>query len=208
MTSFVQIVVNIPAVSGVFDYVVPEFLAGTVGVGHLVIVPFGRQTVQGVVLRFIDQPSVNDVKEVVELVDPEPVLSQAQIALAEEMAKSTLAPLAAVVGLFLPIGLSQQVDTFYELREHQAGHRPTGSSINLKDQNTKRQTIEDRLLGLLRLRGPLRGRQIDSHFARVDWRKTAGFLVRKGIVSANSILPPPRVRTKYIRVAQLAVSPE
>ena len=208
MTSFVQIVVNIPAVSGVFDYVVPEFLAGTVGVGHLVIVPFGRQTVQGVVLRFIDQPSVNDVKEVVELVDPEPVLTQAQIALAEEMAKSTLAPLAAVVGLFLPIGLSQQVDTFYELREHQAGHRPTGSSINLKDQNTKRQTIEDRLLGLLRLRGPLRGRQIDSHFARVDWRKTAGFLVRKGIVSANSILPPPRVRTKYIRVAQLAVSPE
>jgi primosomal protein N' (replication factor Y) len=42
----------------------------------------------------------------------------------------------------------------------------------------------------------------------VDWRKTAGFLVRKGVLSAKSILPPPRVRTKYIRVAQLAVTPE
>ena len=69
MTPFVQIVVNVPAVTGVFDYSVPESLAGKVGVGHLVIVPFGKQTVQGVVLRFVDQPSVRDVKEIIELVD-------------------------------------------------------------------------------------------------------------------------------------------
>ncbi len=199
MTSFVQIVVNVPAIAGVFDYAVPESLAGRVGVGHLVIVPFGKQTVQGVVLRFIDQPSVRDVKEIIELVDPEPVLTQAQIALAEAMAESTLAPLAAVVGLFLPVGLSQQVDTLYDLR------LPEGSGISPK---TQRLTIEDRLLNLLRTRGSLRGRQIDTHFSKVDWRKTAGFLVRKGVLSARSVLPPPRVRSKYIRVAQLAVTPE
>jgi primosomal protein N' (replication factor Y) len=208
MNSFVQIVVNVPAVSGVFDYAIPASFIEVLGVGHLVIVPFGRQTVQGVILRFIDQPSVKDVKDVIELVDPEPVLTQVQIALAEDMAKSTLAPLAAVVGLFLPIGLSQQVDTLYELREQGLESNGTRSVAKSNDQITKRQTIEDRILGLLRLRGPLRGRQIDSHFARVDWRKTAGFLVRKGVLSAKSILPPPRVRTKYIRVAQLAVTPE
>ena len=206
MTSFVQIVVNMPAVSGVFDYVIPESLAGTVGVGHLAIVPFGKQTVQGVVLRFIDQPSVRDVKEVIELVDPEPVLTQAQIALAEEMAKSTLAPLAAIVGLFLPVGLSQQVDTLYEIREQRLETRDLeAQSISPK---TQRLTIEDRLLNLLRTRGSLRGRQIDTHFAKVDWRKTAQFLVRKGVLSAKSVLPPPRVRSKFIRVAQLAVTPE
>ncbi|HEY5731910.1 MAG TPA: primosomal protein N' [Anaerolineales bacterium] len=194
MKPFVQIVVNVPAVSGVFDYAVPESLAGEAGVGHLVIVPFGRQTVQGVILRFIRQPSVQEVKEIIELVDPEPVFTQAQIALAEEMAKSTLAPLAAVVGLFLPVGLSQQVDTLYELR--------------IPEYVPQKTTIESRILKLLRERGPLRGRQIDSHFAKVDWHKTAGFLVRKGVLSAKSILPPPRVRTKYIRVAQLSVPPE
>ncbi|MDX1379018.1 MAG: primosomal protein N', partial [Anaerolineales bacterium] len=194
MTNFVQIVVNVPAVSGVFDYSLPESLAGEAGIGHLVIVPFGKQTVQGVILRFLDQPSVKDVKEVVELVDPQPVLSQAQIALAEEMARSTLAPLAAIVGLFLPVGLSQQVDLLYELR--------------FADYVPKKSTIESRIIKLLQDRGPLRGRQIDARFAKVDWRKTAGFLVRKGVLSARSILPPPRVRTKYIRVAQLAVPPE
>ena len=77
MTTFVQIVVNVPAVSGIFDYAVPESLVGKTGVGHLVIVPFGSQTTQGVIFRFIDQPSVPDVKEVIELVDPIPVLTQA-----------------------------------------------------------------------------------------------------------------------------------
>src|SRR5215208_7264536 len=105
MTTFVQIVVNVPAVSGTFDYTVPDSLLGYVGVGHLVVAPFGKQTVQGVVFRFIDQPSVPDVKEIIELVDPAPVLTQAQIALAEAMAESTLSPLASIVSLFLPVGL-------------------------------------------------------------------------------------------------------
>jgi len=208
MTSFVQIVVNIPAVSGVFDYAVPESLAGTLGVGHLVIIPFGKQTVQGVVLRFLDQPSVPEVKEVRELVDPEPVLTQAQIALAQAMAESTLASLASIVALFLPLGLSQQVDTIYEIREQNSESRKVESGVKEVSPRTQRLTTEDRLLNLLRVRGPLRGRQIDAHFAKVDWRRTTQFLVRKGVLTARSILPPPRVRSKYIRVAQLAVTPE
>jgi len=208
MIPFVQIVVNMPAVSGVFDYAIPESLAGKLGVGHLVIVPFGKQTVQGVVFRFIDQASVRDVKEIIELVDPELVLTQAQIALAEAMAESTLAPLAAVVGLFLPVGLSQQVDTMFELREQRIEGREAVTDGNTISPNTQRLTIESRILNLLRTRGALRGRQIDTHFAKVDWRKTAGYLVRKGVLSSRSVLPPPRVRSKYIRVVQLAVTPE
>ena len=209
MTSFVQIVVNIPAVSGIFDYALPESMAAQIGPGHLVIIPFGKQTVQGVVFRFIDQPSVPEVKEVIELVDPEPVLTQAQIALAEAMAESTLMSWASMVSLFLPVGLSQQVDTIYDLRlpisDSRLSSTVDGKSISPK---TQRLTVEDRLLNLLKTRGPLRGRQIDTHFARVDWRRTAQFLVRKGVLSAKSILPPPRVRSKYVRVAQLAVTPD
>src|SRR5512140_3626357 len=113
MTTYVQIVVNVHAVSGVFDYTIPESLLGQVGVGHLVIAPFGKQTVQGVVFRFIDQPSVPEVKEILELVDAAPVMTQAQIMLAEALAESTLSSLAAIVSLFLPVGLSQEADVLY-----------------------------------------------------------------------------------------------
>ncbi|MBK9927523.1 MAG: primosomal protein N' [Anaerolineales bacterium] len=209
MTPYVQVIVNVPAIAGVFDYAVPKSLAGKIGLGHLVIVPFGKQTVQGVVLQFVDSPSVPEVKDILEILDEEPVLTQPQLALAKEIADSTLQPLASIVGLFLPAGLNQQADTLYELQftNEDARFANTASEKSISP-NTKRQTIEDRLLSLLRLRGALRGRQIDSHFAKVDWRKTAQFLVKKGILSAKSILPPPRVRSKFIRVAQLAVPPE
>ena len=117
MTTFIQVVVNVPAVSGIFDYSIPNSLLGKVGVGHLVMAPFGKQTVQGVVFRFIDQPSVPEVKEIHELVDATPVMTQVQIALAEAMAESTFSSLASMVGLFLPVGLSQEADTKYDLRE-------------------------------------------------------------------------------------------
>ena len=92
--------------------------------------------------------------------------------------------------------------TVYDLR------LPNQASNKSVSPKTQKLTIEDRLLNLLRTRGALRGRQIDAHFSKVDWRKTAQFLVRKGVLSAKSVLPPPRVRSKYIRVAQLAVTPE
>jgi len=209
MTAFIQIVVNVPAVSGIFDYAIPESLLGKVGVGHLVIVPFGNQTVQGVVFRFIDQTSVPNVKEVVELVDPEPVLTHAQIALAEAMAEHTLSPLASIVSLFLPVGLSQQVDTLYSVRETEIPIHKAESATSATKTNTQKLRTEDILLNILRTRGgSLRGRQIDTHFAKVDWRKTAQYLVRKGALSTQSVLPPSRVKPKLIKTAQLAASPD
>jgi primosomal protein N' (replication factor Y) len=201
MTTFVQIVVNVPAISGIFDYSIPGSLLGQVGLGHLVIVPFGKQTVQGVVFRFIDQPSVPDVKEILELVDTLPVLTQAQIALAEAMAESTFSSLASVVSLFLPVGLSQEADTNYQLSRSIPVERIT-------DYEDNTSTIATRLVNLLRERGALRGRQIDAHFRKVDWRKVATTLVKRGVLESKSVLPPARVRSKYIKTAQVAVSPE
>src|SRR5215207_6292444 len=198
MTTFVQIVVNVPAVSGIFDYSVPEPLLGQVGVGHLVIAPFGRQTVQGVVFRFIDQPSIPDVKEIMELVDLVPVMTQTQIMLAEALAESTFSSLAAIVSLFLPAGLSQEVDTLFAIRET----NPENPKPAIETSS-----IAARVLSLIQERGPLRGRQLDTHFRKVDWRKVAGYLVKKGVLTSQSVLPPARVRTKYIKTAQLAVAP-
>ncbi|MBN1303623.1 MAG: primosomal protein N' [Anaerolineales bacterium] len=192
---FVQIAVNVPAVSGVFDYLLPENLSGQVKVGHLVTAPFGAQIVQGVILRFIAQPSVADPKEVLALLAPEPVLTAPQLALAEKLAEVTLNPLSAIIGLMLPVGLSQQADVLYEAvdRAPRDGEQSQGS------------VVRQRLLNLLDERGPLRGRQIDSHFRNVDWRKSAQALVRRGLLTSRAVLPAPRVRPKLVRTAQLAV---
>ena len=195
--AFARVAVNVPAVSGEFDYHLPPELEGRLGVGHLVRVQFGAQTVQGVVLELVPQAAVKETKPVLNLLDPEPVLTAAQIELAHQLAAATLNPLAAMIDLMLPPGLSQQADVLYTLSERWKG----------VDQKQFPE-IQKRLINLLETRGSLRGRQIDRHFERVEWRKSAQVLIRQKILGSQSILPPPSVRPKFIRTAQLAVTPQ
>lgn len=102
MTTFVEVAVNVPQVSGTFHYHLPSELEGVVFPGHLVEVPFGRQQVQGVVFRLVAQPEVPETRPVLALLDSEPVLTRAQIELAGELAESTLSPLAACIDLMIP----------------------------------------------------------------------------------------------------------
>ncbi|MEW5941836.1 MAG: DEAD/DEAH box helicase, partial [Chloroflexota bacterium] len=192
---FARLAVNLPAVSGVFDYSIPPEIAPRIAVGSLVTAPFGMRTVQGVALEFVERASVVETKPLDSLLDPVPVLTAPQIHLARWMSDHYLQPLAAMVELMLPAGLSQQADVQYSVISDQSA----AGELNV---------IQKRLVDLLRERGSLRGRQIDRHFAKVDWRKSAQALVRRGVLASHSVLPPPRVRPKYIRVAQLAVTPE
>ena len=191
---FARLAVNNPAISGIYDYIVPDALAAHLQPGCLVTAPFGNQTVQGIIVELSDSTLIANPKSILDLLDPAPLLTPPQISLAMRMAETTLNPLAAIVGLMIPTGLSQQADVIYELRVTSYEDKPS--------------TVGTRLLNLLRERGSLRGRQIDSHFAKVDWRKTANMLVKKGVLSSRNVLPPPRVRPKLIRVAQLSVTPE
>lgn len=191
---FARLAVNIPAISGIFDYTIPSKLVPQIRAGCLVTAPFGNQTVQGIVVELTESSSIENPKLLLDLLDPAPLLTPPLLNLAMRLADATLNPLSAIIGMMIPVGLSQQADVLYELR-----------IINYQEQSSR---ITTRLIDLLRERGSLRGRQIDSHFAKVDWRKTAGLLVKKGVLSSRNILPPPRVRPKHIRVAQLAVTPE
>ncbi len=202
--AFARIAVNVSSVTGIFDYHLPEELSGRVGVGQLVTVPFGRQTTQGVVLELVAQSSVAETKPILDLLDPLPVLTVEQIELAKKMAQSTLNPLAAILAIMLPSGLSQQADQRYEIREKGTEKREQKAA----EERPAGNTVQARLLKLLSEKGPLRGRQIDRHFGRVDWRKSAQSMLRSGLLTSQSVLPPPTIHPKFVRTAQLAVPPD
>jgi primosomal protein N' (replication factor Y) len=150
-----------------------------------------------VILELVPVPSVAETKSVISLLDPLPVLNSTQIALARWMAAYYLSPLAAMIDLMLPAGLAQQADVLYQTVDGRPWTEDNPSS-----------TVHSRLLALLAERGPLRGRQIDRHFKNVDWRKSAQYLVRRGVLTSQSVLPPITVRPKFVRTAQLALPPD
>ncbi|MEM5774131.1 MAG: DEAD/DEAH box helicase, partial [Anaerolineaceae bacterium] len=197
MTTFVQVAVNVPlSGAGVFDYHLPPELEGQVQPGCLVIVPFGRQTVQGLALRLSAESAVPETRAVLALVDALPALTAAQIALAHWMAEETLSPLAVCIDAMLPPGLSQHADTEYVLNE------------GLLADSGPLTALQARLVDVLRKRGSLRGRQMDTALPRVRWREAAEPLARKGILITRPVLLPPAVQPRKARTVWLTAGPD
>jgi primosomal protein N' (replication factor Y) len=124
----------------IYHYHLPPELESQVQPGHLVWVPFGRQEVQGVVVRIADASPV-PTKAVTRLARPEPVLTPAQLALAGWIANYYVAPISESVKLFLPPGLlAKAVDqtTTRTKRELQIELlTDTATAINLVDRSPK-----------------------------------------------------------------------
>ena len=196
MPVYVEIAINLPQISDTFHYHLPSELVGLVEPGSLVVVPFGRQRVQGVVLAFIETPEVADTKPVQELVEEKPALTPELMALAAWLAHETLSSLGACINLMLPPGLSQRTDTLIHLNDE--------VEINLSNLSP----LGKRIVGMLEKRGDLRGRQIDAAVRHIDWRGTLRELAREGIVSTQAVLPEPRVQPKTVRKVGLEISPE
>jgi primosomal protein N' (replication factor Y) (superfamily II helicase) len=192
MPTYVEIAVNVPHVNEVFHYHLSAELEGQVQPGQLVEVPFGRQQVQGVVLRYVDEPEISQTKPVSALLDPTPVLMPAQMQLAGELAQSTLSPLATWIDVMLPTGLSQQADSLYTIQRGKSA----ASDKSLSN-------LQIRVLKLLEARGPLRGRQIDQSMPRLNWRASARGLVSRGLLSVQPVLLEPSVRPKTVRTVRI-----
>ncbi len=192
MLHYVQVVVNLPQVDGVFDYHVPEEME-SVEVGSLVLVPFGPQIVQGIVTQIINQPQVSQTKAIIGVVDSKPVMTKAQFLLANWMAKETVAPLTTCFQLMVPPGLTQQADRLFTLVK-------IGQDLPLSP-------LQRLLVNRLEEKGPQRGRQLERAFSRRSWRDAIKRLQSNGLVRVDAYLPTPKVQPKKIKIVQLACDP-
>ncbi len=196
MSSYVEVAINLPQITNTYHYHLPEDLMGVVVPGSLVIVPFGKQRVQGVVLRFVENPEVAETRPVEDLLDEKPALTASQIALAHWLTEETLSPLGACINLMLPPGLSQYTDTLIQLNPER------------KFDTEDLSRLEKQIVTLLKEHGDLRGRQFDARIRHIEWRGAARKLAREGIIHTQAILPPPRVKPKTVRKITLAIPPE
>ena len=194
MQMFVQVIVNVPGIEGVFDYHVPEEFQNELEVGALVLVPFGKQIAQGIVQAFVTTPQVPKTRPIDSVLDPHAVINPQQQKLAEWMARETLSPISACYKLILPSGLSQQVDSLYELVQ--------------KNLDIPLSPIQRRIVAHLREKGATRGGQLNRAFARVNWKVAIRRLIQLGIVQSQTYLAPPRVQAKMVRTVHLNIRTE
>ena len=106
MTQYIEVAVNVPQVSGTYHYHLPPDLEESRQEAWWWC-PLGGRPSKGLHCASLkEHPQVIETKAMQELVDPQPVLSSAQLELASWMAENTLAPLAACLGIMVPPGLT------------------------------------------------------------------------------------------------------
>lgn len=194
---YADISINLAAIDRSYHYAIPPELQGKLQPGCLVVVPFGKQIVQGVVLALLEKPEVENTLEILSLNSEDTVLTPQQLQLTRWLARETFAPLGAAVNLMLPRGLSQRADILVE------------RSPDAVDIPTELPPLQTRLLKLLAEKrgGPLRGAQIDHALPKLEWRGSLERLRKAGLVRTRSVFPPPRVSPKVVRTAQLTIPP-
>ena len=111
-------------VDKVFDYSVPESLIDQIKVGIRVLVPFGRQTLEGFVLEIKDSSDVS-LKDIYSVVDSDIILDEELLLLGREIKNTTLSTLISCYQVMLPKALkakagssvAKKLHTFYELSD-------------------------------------------------------------------------------------------
>ena len=100
---FAEIAVDSPVGhSRTFTYEIPEHL--NLLLGSSVLVPFGKRTLQGIVFNIADSASVDQTKEILSLVDNEPLLDEVNLSLARWISNYYVCALFEACALMLPPG--------------------------------------------------------------------------------------------------------
>ncbi len=113
---YCDVILPVP-VDGTFTYIVPESLEEKIDKGCRVIVPFGNKLYSAIVLRLHRDTPDGDfaLKEVLDVLDHQPVLTKLQIQLWEWMADYYMCSLGEVYKAAVPTGLRLESETLLSI---------------------------------------------------------------------------------------------
>ncbi len=180
---YVDVVVPLP-VSGTFTYVVPSALDETVRIGMRVVVPFGNKKLYTGIITIIHtlKPLLYEPKEILSLLDHEPVLRRPQYKFWEWISEYYMAHIGEVYQAAVPSGLKLESET-------EVCINPDFESATLLSDK------EQQLLDVLSEGKPRTIADINKVCASQDVMPTVKRLLDKGAVEVNEYLAT-KFRTK------------
>ncbi|MFC2012792.1 primosomal protein N' [Chloroflexota bacterium] len=192
--SYAEISVNSPiAQRQTFSYAIPRGM--DVAVGQAVWVPFGNRLLQGIVLELSRYPSVEETREIASVIDPCPLLSPYQIALAREISEYYLSPLFDSVALMLPPGFERRVTTLI-----------SRTGVPREEELAALNQGQQYVLGLIGESGRVSLRYLEKAAGKRKAQAAVSHLVKQGLAVRSYKLEPVRIRPKTELYLSLVVT--
>ncbi len=100
---YVNIAINIPS-DKVFTYGVPEALREAAEIGKRVFVPFGHRRRTGFIVGFEEEPKADNLKNIIEILDPEPLIDADDLRFYRWISDYFMYPLGRTLAELIPSG--------------------------------------------------------------------------------------------------------
>ncbi|WP_338452004.1 primosomal protein N' [Niallia oryzisoli] len=113
-----KVIVDVPAkqTNRPFDYAIPERLKSVLMPGMRVIVPFGPRNIQGFVIDIVAESQFSKLREIIELMDIEPVLNEELLMLSDWLTEKTLCYKISAFQVMLPPALKAKYEKKVRLK--------------------------------------------------------------------------------------------
>lgn len=113
------------AVDQTFFYHVPKLLENNIKIGVRVRIPFGNMILDGFVLGIFDNSSYDNskIKDIINVIDEEPVLNKEMLLLGKYMSDNLLASLSSCYQVMLPKALKAEVKSNIKIKYDRYLHR-------------------------------------------------------------------------------------
>ncbi len=105
--SFAEVAIDIPK-QGAFHYIIPPGLQNQLCAGKRVLVPFGNRQRIGFVTGLLDNTHIKNLKEILSVLDKEPVLNTKMLELTRWISENYLCSHAEAIKASLPAGLNKK----------------------------------------------------------------------------------------------------
>jgi primosomal protein N' (replication factor Y) (superfamily II helicase) len=183
MHAYAEVIIDLisNAVDRPFHYSIPPAMRGKLLPGMRVMIPFANRVSQGYVLRLLHKTTIDSLRDIKSIEDPEPLLTGEQLTLARWMSLRYYCRLIDVVHAMIPAAFREgkhpgMVEVFEAL--------PAATEVDLKRAPVQREVLE-RIIE----KGPL----LKSELARQGIKGTTlrsleekGLVIRKTIRSTSS----------------------
>ena len=100
----VLVEININKKDKTFSYSVPKELESEIKLGKRVLVPFGKQTLEGFILKIHDTKPDYELKDIIKVIDKEEILNKELLELGKEISDANVCNLVSVYQAMLPRG--------------------------------------------------------------------------------------------------------
>jgi primosomal protein N' (replication factor Y) len=201
VNEYANIVFPIP-VDHAFTYRVPEELRENLKVGQRVLAPFGRRRLTGFVVELAERCDLTELKEVADILDPEPLFAEEMLQLCRWIADYYICPLGEVLKAALPAGIHLESRRMVSLG--------TEVSADLLPDMERRAPRQALILRALMAKSPLSMAQLERKVGARGVSCAVAQLQEQGLVQVEELLPKAAVgvRTERWIVLQDGRSPE